>query len=124
MKSERAARTLGWSSASDSSLRVRLSNGKTLTFDGFWEREACIELLHACARFVGHTIHVDDDDECHMDKTAGDRSQPTEACDGSGARHDACRDTDRGQAPPEAGTSPAAAPSIEPGREPLVGRIE
>ena len=60
MKSERAARTLGWSSASDSSLRVRLSNGKTLTFDGFWEREACIELLHACARFVGHTIHVDE----------------------------------------------------------------
>lgn len=45
--------------ASDSSLRMDLSNGRTLQFDGFWERDECSHLLQACGRSVKHEILVE-----------------------------------------------------------------
>ena len=52
------ARLMEWSASSDNSMRLYMSNGSTVQFDGFWERDSCIELLRACARFLQHEVEV------------------------------------------------------------------
>ena len=59
----RAARSLTWAAASDNSLILTLSNGRRVQFDGFWERDECIALLHACGRYLKHTITVEEASE-------------------------------------------------------------
>ena len=41
------------------SLHLSMSNGKRLGFDGFWERDGCLQLLSACGRFIDHEILVE-----------------------------------------------------------------
>ena len=36
-----------------------MANGASIQFDGFWERDECIQLLQACGRFLKHHISVD-----------------------------------------------------------------
>ena len=47
-----------WAAASDNSLVLTMSNGKTIQFDGFWERDECMSLLQACGRYLKHQITV------------------------------------------------------------------
>ena len=55
-----AARAMTWAAASDNSLLLTLSNGATVQFDGFWERDECMSLLQACGRYLKHPITVEE----------------------------------------------------------------
>ena len=55
----RATRLLTWAAASDNSLVLTMTNGGTIQFDGFWERDECMELLKACGRFLKQPIAVE-----------------------------------------------------------------
>ena len=54
----RPARAMTWAAASDNSMVLQMSNQQTIQFDGFWERDECIQLLQACGRFLKHTIKL------------------------------------------------------------------
>ena len=56
----RATRLLTWAAASDNSLVLTMTNGGTIQFDGFWERDECMELLKACGRFLKQPIAVEE----------------------------------------------------------------
>ena len=56
----RTARLIVSMASSDNSLVLHMSNGSTLQFDGFWERDSCVELLRACARFLSHELDMGD----------------------------------------------------------------
>jgi calcium/calmodulin-dependent protein kinase I len=82
IESMQAARAMTWAAASDNSLILRMENGATTQFDGFWERDECMTLLQACGRFLNHPIDVDATDEAAASPAPqGAPSQPT-ATDG------------------------------------------
>ena len=37
-----------------------MSNGGLVQFDGFWERDECMQLLQACGRFLKHTLVIEE----------------------------------------------------------------
>ena len=58
----RPARAMTWAAASDNSMVLQMSNKQTIQFDGFWERDECIQLLQACGRFLKHTITLPEEE--------------------------------------------------------------
>jgi len=70
----RAARALTWAAASDNSLVLTMTNGGAVQFDGFWERDECMELLQACGRFLKHHLVVEHASD-------GDATLPAAAAD-------------------------------------------
>ena len=52
------ARLIACSASSDNSIILTMSNGSSVQFNGFWERDSCVELLRACARFLSHDVEV------------------------------------------------------------------
>ena len=51
--------TGGSSSGQQNSLLLEMSNGKTVRFDGFWERESALQLIQACGRYANKPIPLD-----------------------------------------------------------------
>jgi len=48
-----------WNLKTDNSLELVMNNGKVEQFDGFWERDECLNLILAAGRFCGKQIAVD-----------------------------------------------------------------
>jgi len=55
----RTDRYLQWNPRTDHSLLVVMSNGREKRFDGFWERDECLNLILAAGRFCDHNIAVE-----------------------------------------------------------------
>ncbi|KAL1528005.1 hypothetical protein AB1Y20_009376 [Prymnesium parvum] len=72
---------------SDHSILLSISNGKQVQFDGFWEREGCLELLQACGRFLKHQLVVEPAEAptAEQPATAIAAAQPPASADTSSA---------------------------------------
>lgn len=55
----RTKRYMEWNLKTDNSLEVVMENGSAEQFDGFWERDECLNLILAAGRFCGTQIVVD-----------------------------------------------------------------
>lgn len=75
----RTTRYQKWNTHSDNSLMLRMESGKTEQFDGFWERDECLNLILAAGRFCGHTIAVETDGEDAPSAGAGARATPSKS---------------------------------------------
>ena len=112
----RPARLHTWTAASDNSLVLRMANGASIQFDGFWERDECMQLLQACGRFLKHHILVDDEVEDlgsdvppagAGERHSGSNSNPSGAADAArappnaddGAGNGTIAESDSGDAP-------------------------
>ena len=49
----------GGGGGGQNSLLLEMSNGKTVRFDGFWERESALQLIQACGRYANKPIPLD-----------------------------------------------------------------
>jgi hypothetical protein len=57
--SVRTKRYMAWNTKTDNSLEIHMTNGKAEQFDGFWERDECLNLILAAGRFCGKQISVE-----------------------------------------------------------------